>query len=175
MFDAISGPCVSQDAKYSDAQQQLNYTTIDDDTAGIYMRYDRGQCSEWGGTSFVKLYLKSEPTAPVLFSISSLNAQEATASPSLLVMSPAQWNDGVEIEVTGKHDGQNDGNTTFEVKVAPMITQDDKYLAMSGVKLSSLEPDEYANLAQVTAMQAVDKANVSLGKMTRSEQQLTYP
>ena len=150
-YNVSVGPTQSGDANYVARRKLLAYATEDDDTAGLRVYHTTGNCTEWGNKAYLKLYLDSKPTAPVLFSVSSLDMTEGIASPSLLVLSPAQWDTGTDLEVMGQYDGIDDGDVGFAIKIAPMITQDTTYLTIPGAEITLVNKDEYANLASVTA------------------------
>ncbi len=71
--------------------------------------------SEAGTSDTFTVRLDSQPTAAVTVDVSSSDASEATASPSMLTFTPVNWNVAQTVTVTGVDDFAVDGNQTSTI------------------------------------------------------------
>jgi hypothetical protein len=107
--------------------------------------------SEWGSTAQFEFRLGSEPTGPILFSVSSLNMNEGAVDNSLLVRAADNWNIPAVITLTGVPDNVDDGDARYQVQIAPIISQDQAYLDMLPALADVTNLDEKGNFVTVTA------------------------
>jgi hypothetical protein len=149
VFSIVIGPSQTTDLPYNGLDFQLVFTNIDDDQYGMNIVILQGVSSEWGNVAEFMLGLKSEPVEPVLFSISSEDSTEGIADPSLLVVAGDNWDRGVLVRVTGQPDDIHDGDVTYQIQVAPMITQDPLYLSIGTTLVGFTNLDEPANLVEI--------------------------
>ncbi len=93
-------------------------TNSDDDMAGLSVPPGRLATSEAGGTARFTVSLASEPTGPVTVSVSSSDAGEATAAPSLLVFNAGSWDTALTVTVTGIDDKIDDGDVDYGIRLS---------------------------------------------------------
>ena len=150
-YNVLIGPCQTDDFGYTGLHHSLSLTTTDDDTLGIHLNVIEEYSTEWGREASFEITLESEPTAPVLFSISSTDMTEGIVDTALLVMAADNWNIGRLVKVVGQADAQDDGDFTYAVAVAPMITQDENYLKLPVARVWFTNKDDTSNLVKVFA------------------------
>jgi len=139
------------DPNYHGIKYILTFENIDDDEMGMRIEFltARNASTEWGGSAEFLIFLLSEPTDAVLFSISSTDPSEGIADPSLLVLAGDNWDTGSAVTVTGQRDNLDDGDTPFNIQIAPMISQDRKYRDMKDEKVMIITRDEPANRVRI--------------------------
>ena len=101
------------------ADQIVSVSTTDNDTAGFTVTQSGGttQVSENGTTDTFAIVLTAQPSSDVVFDILSSDATEATASPTLLTFTTANWSIAQTVTVTGINDAIVDGTQTSTVTV----------------------------------------------------------
>ena len=117
----------STDTNYNGSANAVTVsaTTADDsDAAGVAFEHSGGSTSVTeatgsGRTDTFTVKLTSEPTANVTMTAVSNDTGEATASPSVLTFSPANWNTARTITVTGVDDDIDDGTQTYNIVLNP--------------------------------------------------------
>jgi len=152
------GPTITSEEVYQHFAFNLSYINIDDDQYGLTTTIIERQCSEWGNEAEFLITLDSMPIEPVLYSISSMDATEGIANPSLIVLAADNWQQGVTIVVAGQQDTEDDGLVEFGIQVAPMISRDELYLDMPMRKVFLECADQPANYVRVY----VSKSNAPL-------------
>jgi gliding motility-associated-like protein len=145
-YTIITGNAVSTDSKYS-GQNPQNVTVVnqDNDTAGITVSPTSGlQTTEAGGTATFTIVLDTRPTANVTIGLSSSNTAEGTVSPTSVTITPANWNNPVNITVTGVDDNIDDGDVSFNIITAKATSTDAKYNVINpaDVTVTNLDNDE---------------------------------
>jgi hypothetical protein len=98
--------------------QDVNAINVDDDTAGFTLSTTTLNTTEAGGTDIFIVVLDAQPTADVVFSISSNDTSEGTPDVSTLTFTPANWNTPQTITVTGADDTLIDGDIPYIMQVA---------------------------------------------------------
>jgi hypothetical protein len=96
---------------------------------GIETVISSTETDEDGKEVTILLRLTSIPKEQVLFTISSLDATEATVSPNVLALGPSSL--AAEVVVTGVFDGIEDGNQDYQVMIEQLITEDEDYKPLS--------------------------------------------
>ena len=142
---------VSVDAANSDdgfdqlPDQTFNVSTTDEDSAGFTVTDSRNpSVSETETTDTLTLVLDAQPAADVVLTVASGDTGEATVGPASLTFTPANWNTGQAVTVTGVDDTLVDGTqmTTLIVSVDD-ANSDDAYdpVADQTVSVSTTDDD----------------------------------
>ncbi|CAN0512900.1 unnamed protein product, partial [Discosporangium mesarthrocarpum] len=136
----------SDNAFDSVADQTVSVTTVDDDGVGFTIVESGGSTSvsETGTTDTFTVVLNSEPLGDVVLDVSSADTDEATASPTTLTFTTANWDTPQEVTVTGVDDVAVDGDQTTAITVAidPAATDDDLYDAVASQAVSATTTDD---------------------------------
>jgi len=86
-----------------------------------------GNTTEGGGTATYTLALTRQPTANVVISLNSSNANEGTLNRNVLTFTVDNWDQDQSITLTGIDDQIADGNAIFEVVLNSVISDDINY------------------------------------------------
>ena len=121
----------------------------DNDIAGVLVNPTIGTTTEAGGTATFTFTLTSQPTANVTIPIGNYDATE-NSGPASVVISPAQWNTGVDLTITGLDDAIVDGNIITTINTGNVTSPDPNYDALGGADVAQLtvtnEDDDAATL-----------------------------
>ena len=135
------------------ADQVVNVTTIDDDTAGITVTESSGSTSvnETGTTDTFTVMLTAKPLTNVVLSVSSDKTGEATVAPATLTFTTSNWNVAQTVTVTGVDDVLIDGTQTATMKVSVVpASSDDAFDAVANRTVSvSVGDDDAAGFSVV--------------------------
>jgi hypothetical protein len=132
-------PATSSDPNYNGRTlASLNLTNLDDDTPGLIMTPPTLSLTE-GLSGTYQIRLTSQPAAPVTITLTTDG--EIGVSPTILVFTPANWNQPQTVTVTAFDDGQDEGAHTG------LITH----------TVTSADPN-YDNLAPLTMTVDLDDA-----------------
>lgn len=93
-------------------------TTTDDDVAGLRLSKHAASVSENGTTDEFTVALTARPGSNVTVTVISSDPGEVTASPTLLIFTPADWNTPQAVTVTGVDDHWIDGSQETPVAVS---------------------------------------------------------
>lgn len=96
----------------------LFVTTTDDDIAGLRLSKHTASVSESGTTDEFTVSLTAKPGSNVTVTVISGNPGEVTASPTLLIFTPALWNTPQKVTLTGVDDHWIDGSQETRVAVS---------------------------------------------------------
>ena len=95
--------------------------------------------SEDGTKVTLKIALDTPPSASVTFPLESSVTAEGTVSPASLTFTPANWNTGQLVTVTGVDDGNvHDGTKAYKVTIKTPTTTDANYLGLPPVDIKFL-------------------------------------
>jgi len=83
--------------------------------------------TESGGVAYFRVALTTEPSSPVTIAMISSNTAEGTISVSEVVLNSGNWNNGVQVTVTGVDDTFRDGPTTYRIILAAAVSGDEAY------------------------------------------------
>lgn len=112
----------SYDPYDSVADQTISVSVADNEVAlpSIIVTESAGttSVSESGTHDKIVVVLTSAPTSDVVLSVVSNDTGEATITPATITFTPANWNVGQEVEVTGVDDSSVDGTQTVTVTIA---------------------------------------------------------
>jgi hypothetical protein len=110
----------------------------------------KGNSTELGEEALVRVALINKPTAPILASITTSNGQEANVRPSFIVLTSANWNEGIMVYLEGKADSMDDGDIHYNAVASVMITQDSDYLKLLTYHAPLINIDDPANDLMIT-------------------------
>jgi Cadherin domain len=127
-YSIITAPAVSTDPDYSGVNPaDIPLANADDDSAGISVAPLTGLTTTEGKISrIIQVKLNTQPTAGVVFSFSSTDLSEGTVYPTQLTITPANWVNTYEVQVTGVDDLIVDGDKPYSIKILTTST-DPKY------------------------------------------------
>ncbi len=135
-YTVVLAEAVSSDGNYNGKVNppDVAVINIDDDSAGITVGDISGNTTEKGDTATFVVKLHSQPTADVTIDVTSSDTSEGTVSPSVLTFTPDNWNGLHTVTVTGVNDDVVDGNQSYTVALAAVVSGDNGY--------SGLDPDD---------------------------------
>jgi Tol biopolymer transport system component len=142
-YAIVTGDPASADANYDALTAgdvaNMTVTNFDNDTAGINVSAmsGNGNTSEGGGTRTFRITLTSQPSAEVTIPLSSSDLTEGTAAPSVTI-TPAQWNTGVVVTVTGVDDVVIDGNIAYTIVTGDPISSDAAYNVLTAAQVADV-------------------------------------
>ena len=110
----------------------------DNDTAGVNVSTTTGTTTEAGGQATFTFTLTSQPTADVTILIDQYDATETTG-PATITLTPANWNIGVNLIVTGVDDDIIDGDIVYKIRTADVASGDSFYDDFDGGDVEDLE------------------------------------
>ena len=110
----------SADGAYDGLAATVNVTTTDDDAAGFTATATDGttEVSEFGSSDTISVVLSTQPTGPVVISVTASDPSEAFASPTVLTFTSTNWNVAQDVTVGGMDDIEEDGDVTSKVTLA---------------------------------------------------------
>ena len=127
--------------------QTVSATTVDDDASGFTIVESGGtSVNESGTTDTFTAVLDAEPTSNVVILVSSADTGEATVDVSLLTFTPANWDTGQTVTVTGVDDDLDDGdqNTLITLSIDD-INSDDTFDPLPDQTVSATTVDDDAS------------------------------
>jgi gliding motility-associated-like protein len=155
----ISISASSGDANYNNlADQTLSVINNDNDLVGINVNPKAGlYTTEAGATASFTVTLDSEPTAAVSISLSSADITEGIitsvsrgtvdtdANSATITFQPTEWNNAIEVTVTGIDDDIDDSDVAYSIICENAISADGNYngLNVSNVSLTNQDNDAY--------------------------------
>ncbi len=120
--------------------QNVSVTNADSDTAGVIVTAIIGNTTESGGTATFNVFLESQPSADVTIALTSSDPGEGTV-PTSVTLTPVNWNDGVQVIVTGVEDTIVDGEVSYTIQTGDVTSTDSNY--------ASLTPDQIADVTVI--------------------------
>ena len=155
---AVMFQASSTDSKFVGLMAGVAVLAIDDDTAGITLTGTLVTVSEAGTAGSVSLVLDSQPTDDVTFTVSGVDASEASVAPTTITFTPANWSIAQDVTITGVDDVATDGPQTFEVTLSP-TSADSAYDTMTDLVVEVTTTDD--DTAGVTVSQSDGSTVVS--------------
>lgn len=110
---------------------------LNDDTAGFSLNTATGNTTEAGGVASFLFTLTSEPVADVTIPLSNPEPGEGTVQANVL-LTAANWNTGVTVDVTGEDDFIADGDITYIISTQNPTSADPIYDALGGADVPQL-------------------------------------
>jgi len=149
------------------AQTTTTLTITDNDSPGFTIVESGGltQVDESGTTDTFTVVLNSQPLSDVKLAIASGNPTEATAAPTTLTFTTANWDQAQTVTVTGINDNVDDDNQTSIVTVSVVdVDSDDAFdaLADQTVTVTTIDDD----IAGITLTQSGGSTAVTEGGAT---------
>ena len=148
--------------------------TITDDDFGLDVGSVSGQATETGGTATFTVALQTRPTAAVTVSVSSLDAGEGTASPSVLTFAPSAWNTAQTVTVTGANDNVDDGTVTWQVRLDPS-SGDTNYNGLANVDVDVTTTDDDGAPGVTLSLNPSSIAESGTGNAATVSARLSHP
>ncbi len=130
----------------------------DNDTAGVSVSGIIGNTSEAGGTATFTVTLTTQPLADISIVLSSSDPTEGTVPPTVTI-TPANWNTGVLVTVTGVDDAVADGSQNYSIITGNVTSADPAYDALTGPSVADVSVINDDN----------DAASISINDVTVSE------
>ena len=128
-------------------RSQRSFTVVQSDGATTV--------TEAGGTDTFTVVLTAQPLANVVITVVSANTGEATASPSSLTFTAANWNTAQTVTVTGVNDAVDDGDQTTAVTLSvDDAASDNAFDGVADQTVSSYSPSSSTTVS-VTASSRV--------------------
>ncbi|WP_343487541.1 Calx-beta domain-containing protein [Allomuricauda sp. d1] len=138
------------------ANEQVNVTNQDDDTAAIFINGSTdpsidvtGETDENGDTASFEFTLGSQPIAPVSINLNESQLDdEGSLSINPVVLDDTNWDTGVILTVTGLPDSIVDGDQTYTIGTPAPVTTDPNYDALGGgdvaqIEVTNLDVDQF--------------------------------
>jgi hypothetical protein len=97
--------------------------------------------SEAGTTASFTVTLGSMPSANVTIAVASSDTSEATVSTASIVFTPASWNVGQTVTVTGVDDFLDDGDQPFTITLGASVSTDPTYNGIDPPDLTGTNAD----------------------------------
>lgn len=137
-YTIVINPLTSSDLAYHLMDPaDLNFTNIDNDTAGVIVTGANLIVTEALLTTQFQVRLATEPTANVTVNISSSDISEGTISTSTIIFTPLNWMNDVSLTVLGVDDVIADGDIDFYINFPSQTTIDTKYNALSVASINA--------------------------------------
>lgn len=130
----------------------VTVTTIDDEVQGFQLTETDNTTivSEDGNTvDTVQIVLNSQPASDVTFNVNLTNENEATASPTTLVFTAANWDSPQTISITGVLDDLVDGSSETILTVSVVVESSDPAFATVGsqqLTVTTLDNDQHGDI-----------------------------
>ena len=129
--------------------QPFNVTTLDNEVASLTITESDGstEVGETGTTDTFSLILDAQPLTNVLIEVTSDDAGELSASPSLLTFTPSNWNVARTVTITGVDDPGVDGTQVAGISIETVDNgTDDAWDALSGSLTATNLDDDIAGI-----------------------------
>ncbi len=145
---------------------ELQLRNIDDDIAGIQVNETIGTTSEIGGAATFIFTLDAQPNADVSIALSGYDATEGTG-PTEVILTPTNWQIGVQITVTGVDDMIDDGDIVYTVLTGNVTSTDPAYNVLTGAAIPDLQiTNEDNDQAVLTITDAAIAEDVDSGTLS---------
>lgn len=157
-YTVVLEPAISNDEKYHGIDpDDVAYTNIDDDTAGITVGAGAvNLTSEIGGAAEFVVVLNSQPSSTVKICLEVSEKTEGyilkTAGDTLgpdadcndgrLEFTTNNWSVAQVVKVVGVNDSVQDGNQSYKVTLAPAISADPEYSGLDADDVNFLNVDD---------------------------------
>lgn len=141
-YNVVLGPAASADPSYAGLTlDPIVLTNTDNDVpAALVVSKTAVTTSETGATDTFTVRLASEPTGTVHVAITSSDATEASAAPTTLTFTPADWSIARTVTLTGVDDAVADGTQSATLTLDPAGANYES-LASSTVTVTNSDDD----------------------------------
>lgn len=155
-YTIITANTVSSDSNYSNLTVlDVAVTNDDNDVAAINVTPTSGLITtEAGGTATFTIVLATQPTANVLFDLTSSNTSEGSVNPGTITFTPANWNLPQTVTLTGQLDFVDDPQTGYTIITSVVTSADADYngLNPSDVTATNVEPRPVVTMPEGTKL-----------------------
>ena len=156
----------SDDAFDGIPDQRVSATNIDDDIAGIQLNTTTGTTTEIGGAALFRFTLDAQPTDDVTIALGGYDTSEGDG-PSEVVLTPTNWQFGVQITIVGENDTIDDGDITYTVETGNVSSSDAAYNVLDGSTIPDLQiTNEDNDQARITINSAAVVEDVPSGVLS---------
>lgn len=133
MYSVTVGPATSTDPNYDTlAGDTVSVSNTDDESAGFVVAPTSGLITtEGGGTATFTVVLRSEPSANVMFAVTTEDASEGNVAPASLTFTTGNWSVAQAITITGVDDLIADGDQSYQVRVHVSGSADTNYAGLT--------------------------------------------
>tara|TARA_Y100000590_G_scaffold399306_1_gene482396 strand:+ start:32613 stop:36320 length:3708 start_codon:yes stop_codon:yes gene_type:complete len=125
-YAIIVGPAESSDTNYEGLDPvDFFVTNRDNDSAYVLISPTSGLVTtETGQQDTFSLTLAARPRKDVIIPLSSSDNSEGNIKPDSVLIPVNNWSDSFEAVITGKNDDDVDGDQTFTILTAPVVSLD---------------------------------------------------
>ncbi len=146
-YTVVTGAVASSDANYTGmVVPDVSVSNTDDDAAAVTITPDdlvNGlTVNENGGARTFAITLSSQPTANVMFTLSTSDSGEAVVLPfTMLIFTPTNWNVPQPGTVFGVEDNLIDGDVPFNIVTSP-------FMSFGDPNFNGIDPPDYPAINQ---------------------------
>jgi hypothetical protein len=142
-YTIVTSTATSSDLNYNGLLvDDVLVSNTDNDSAGVSVFPTSGlTTTEDGGQANFSIVLNSQPTADVSMDLSVSDSSEATLSTSSLTFTNINWDAPQTVTITGLDDAIADGNQSYTVVTAPVLSGDGTYQGMDAADVSVTNTD----------------------------------
>jgi hypothetical protein len=139
---AVNLTASSADPNYNTPTASVSLTNQERDVAGLAVSPTSGLVTdEAGGTAQFTVALTSQPTAPVVVSVTSSDPAQGTPGVASLTFDAGNWNAPQTVTVTGHDDHIVNGDQAYAVNLAASSADPNYYTPTASVSLTNQERD----------------------------------
>ncbi len=131
----------SGDGHYAGVSRSVEFTTLDDDKAGLVVVSTPVSMSENGGTGSFTVQLSAKPASEVTISFSSSDPTELLSEISSLTIKPEDWNKPQTVKIQAKDDSQADGTQKAHI-ILKSSSSDEHFVELTGVTVDYMITDD---------------------------------
>jgi hypothetical protein len=142
-YTVVIGAPTSTDQDYADLDpDDIPFTNVDNDTAGITVSPASGNTSEAGGTASFTIKLHTKPKGNVTIPLSSSDNTEGSLTVTQVVITPAAWQ-STTITIHGEDDKIQDDLQPYSIITGTTTSTDPSYdnLVLDDVPLNNTDND----------------------------------
>lgn len=148
------------------ADQIIVVTVADDDTAGLIVTQANGKTSsrESGVPDSFTIRLTTQPASNVVVNIASADTSEATVSADRVILTPANWNTGVSVDVIAFDDVFVDGTHTTPILLSIDDAESDDFyddVADQSFSIETLDDDEAGFILNSPSLQFEESSSAT--------------
>lgn len=151
-YQVTFGPASSSDGAYEGLPSvAADLINTDDESAGLAVTPLTGLVTTEGGSSAsFSVALTSQPTGPVMITITSSNTGEGTVAPTTLTFTASDWNMLQTVTVMGVDDSFADGPQLYDAIVHVESSSDASYASLADIHVEVTNVDD--EMAGITVM-----------------------
>ena len=150
-YTIIVGPAESSDTNYEGLDPvDFFVTNRDNDSAYVLISPTSGLVTtETGQQDTFSLTLAARPRKDVIIPLSSSDNSEGNIKPDSVLIPVNNWSDSFEAVITGKNDDDVDGDQTFTILTAPVVSLDYIFSGIDppDIEVTNLDREPVLNLS----------------------------